>query len=269
VFFDRSIKTTMDAQQATGAAVLGVIPLLHELQADGDDGIRDLYVHKQPTSSVAECCRSLRTNIMFSAADRQLKTLVVSSANPREGKTTTVIYLGTTMAQSGQRVLLIDTDMRRPRLHASTGVSRKTGLTNLIVGDHSYEEVIKSTEIPNLFVLPCGPLPPNPAEILMTQRFQTVLAELASRFDRIILDSPPLQVVTDAVVLSKHTDGVILVAKAGKTLRDELRRSAKHVRNVNGTIFGTILNAIEPDKRSGYYYSYYGYTEKSPEPAEP
>jgi len=271
VVFDRSIKSATDATNATNAPLLGIIPMIEEseLGNTGSDGDRDLYVHRNPGSRVAECCRSLRTNIMFSAADRQLKTLVVSSANPREGKTTTVIYLGTTMAQSGQRVLLIDTDMRRPRLHASTGVSRKTGLTNLIVGDHSYEEVIKSTEIPNLFVLPCGPLPPNPAEILMTQRFQTVLAELASRFDRIILDSPPLQVVTDAVVLSKHTDGVILVAKAGKTLRDELRRSAKHVRNVNGTIFGTILNAIEPDKRSGYYYSYYGYTEKSPEPAEP
>ncbi|HLL25862.1 MAG TPA: polysaccharide biosynthesis tyrosine autokinase [Kofleriaceae bacterium] len=270
VVFDRSIKSATDAAMATGSSVLGIIPMIDDSEAGGgNDGERDLYVHRNPGSRVAECCRSLRTNIMFSAADRKLKTLVVSSANPREGKTTTVIYLGTTMAQSGQRVLLIDTDMRRPRLHASTGVSRKTGLTNLIVGDHSYEDVIKSTEIPNLFVLPCGPLPPNPAEILMTQRFQTVLAELATRFDRIILDSPPLQVVTDAVVLSKHTDGVILVAKAGKTLREELRRSAKHVRAVNGTIFGTILNAIEPDKRSGYYYSYYGYTEKSPEPAEP
>ncbi len=269
VLLDRSIKSTADATQATGAPLLGIIPMLDESELGGtSDGSRDLYVHRNPGSRVAECCRSLRTNIMFSAADRPLKTIVVSSANPREGKTTTVIYLGTTMAQSGQRVLLIDTDMRRPRLHASTGVSRKTGLTNLIVGDHDYEEVIKSTEIPNLFVLPCGPLPPNPAEILMTQRFQTVLAELATRFDRIILDSPPLQVVTDAVVLSKHTDGVILVAKAGKTLREDLRRSARHIRAVNGTIFGTILNAIEPDKRSGYYYSYYGYSEKSPEPAE-
>ena len=270
VVFDRSIKSATDATNATSAPLLGIIPMIEESESGGDnDNSRDLYVHRNPGSRVAECCRSLRTNIMFSAADRVLKTLVVSSANPREGKTTTVIYLGTTMAQSGQRVLLIDTDMRRPRLHASTGVSRKTGLTNLIVGDHSIDDVIKTTEIPNLFVLPCGPLPPNPAELLMTQRFQTVLAELGERFDRIILDSPPLQVVTDAVVLSKHTDGVILVAKAGKTLREELRRSAKHVRNVNGKIFGTILNAIEPDKRSGYYYSYYGYTEKSPEPAEP
>ena len=107
--------------------------------------------------------------------------------------------------------------------------------------------MIKTTEIPNLFVLPCGPTPPNPAELLMTKRFEAVLAELAKRFDRIILDSPPLQVVTDAVVLSKQADGVILVVHAGKTLRDELKRSARQIRNVGGTIFGVIVNGIEPD----------------------
>src|SRR6476659_5171441 len=122
---------------------------------------------------------------MFSAADRQLKTIVVCSANPREGKTTGVIYLGTTMAQSGQRVLLIDTDMRRPRVHASTGVTRERGMSNLILGEEDYDGVIKSTEVPNLFVLPCGPLPPNPAELVMTKRFETVLEELGRRFDRI------------------------------------------------------------------------------------
>jgi capsular exopolysaccharide synthesis family protein len=223
---------------------------------------RDLYVHEHPTSAIAECCRSLRTNILFSAADRQVKTIVVSSANPQEGKTTSVIYLGTTMAQSGQRVLLIDTDMRRPRLHASLGIPRQTGLSNLILGDIEYDEAIKSTSIPNLFVLPCGPLPPNPAELLMSQRFANVLSELSSRFDRLILDSPPLQVVADAVVLSKQADGCILVARAGKTVRDDLKRSAHQLRKVSGNIFGVIVNAIEPDQRSGYYYTYYGYTEQ-------
>jgi capsular exopolysaccharide synthesis family protein len=268
VFLDRSIKSTADAQQATGSPVLGIIPMLEQGElADNSDSSRDLYVHQHPTSRIAECCRSLRTNILFSAADREIKTIVVSSANPREGKTTSVIYLGTTMAQSGQRVLLIDTDMRRPRLHASLRVSRQTGLSNLIVGDQDYDTVIKTTDIPNLFVLPCGPLPPNPAEILMSQRFETVLAELAKRFDRIILDSPPLNVVTDAVVLSKQTDGVILVAHADKTLREELKRSAKQIKGVGGKIFGVIVNAIEPDPRSGYYYQYYGYSysEKAPE----
>ncbi|HEY5952592.1 MAG TPA: polysaccharide biosynthesis tyrosine autokinase, partial [Kofleriaceae bacterium] len=266
VLFDRSIKSTEDAVQATGAPLLGIIPVIDESElAESTNSNRDLYVHRNPGSSVAECCRSLRTNVLFSAADRQLKTIVISSANPREGKTTTVIYLGTTMAQSGQRVLLIDTDMRRPRLHASLGVSRQTGLTNLIVGDHAIDDVIKTTEIPNLYVLPCGPPPPNPAELLMTQRFQAILAELGTRFDRIILDSPPLGIVTDAVVLSKHTDGVILVAKSGKTLRDELKRAARQIRDVDGKIFGTIVNAIIPNSRSGYYYSYYGYSEKQPE----
>jgi polysaccharide biosynthesis transport protein len=269
MFLDRSIKTTADAQQAVGAPVLGIIPLLDESDLpDDNESSRDLYVHQQPTSRVAECCRSLRTNILFSGADRQIKTIVVSSANPREGKTTSVIYLGTTMAQSGQRVLLIDTDMRRPRLHVSLKVSRQTGLSNLIVGDEDYDSVIRKTDIPNLFVLPCGPLPPNPAEILMTHRFEAVLAELAKRFDRLILDSPPLQVVTDAVVLSKQTDGVILVAHADKTVRDDLKRSARQIKAVGSKIFGVIVNAIEPDQRSGYYYSYYGYTEKSPEPRE-
>jgi capsular exopolysaccharide synthesis family protein len=264
VFLDRSVKTTEDAQTASAAPVLGIIPILATGDAGPDDKARDLYVHRHPTSRVAECCRSLRTNVVFSAADRELKTLVVSSANPREGKTTVVIYLGTTMAQSGQRVLIVDTDMRRPRLHASTGVPRGRGLSNLIVGDGAYDDVIKSTEIPNLFVLPCGPLPPNPAELLMTNRFQAVLEDLGRRFDRVILDSPPLGAVTDAVVLSRQTDGVLLVVRAGKTQRDEVKRSVRQIRDVNGQVIGVILNELDIERRRGYYYQYYGYGEKEP-----
>jgi capsular exopolysaccharide synthesis family protein len=218
-----------------------------------------MYVHQHPKSQVAESCRSLRTNIVFSYADRQLKTLVVSSANPREGKTTLVMYLGTTMAQSGQRVLLVDTDMRRPRLHTSTGVPGSKGLSNLIVGEESYDDAIKSTEIPNLYVLPCGPLPPNPAELLMSKRFGVVLEELGKRFDRVILDSPPLGAVTDAVVLSKQSDGVALVVRAGKTLRDEVKRSVRQIRDVDGQVVGVILNQLDAHDRRYGYYSYYGY----------
>ena len=265
VYLDRTVKTTTDASVAAGVPVLGFIPMLG---AGGDDKARDLYVHEHPKSLIAESCRALRTNILFSSADRNLKTLIVSSANQREGKTTSVIYLGTTMAQSGQRVLLIDTDMRRPRLHASTGVPRTHGLSNLILGDKSYDDVIKTTEIPNLFVLPCGPLPPNPAELLMTNRFKTVLAELATRFDRVILDSPPVQAVTDAVVLSKLVDGVILVVRADKTLRDDIKRSAQQIKDVGGSIFGVIVNEINAGDRSYYSYGYgygYGYEAGDPE----
>lgn len=265
VFLDRTVKTTEDAQQAAGVPVLGFIPMLGH---SGDDRSRDMYVFEHPKSLIAESCRSLRTNILFSAADRNLKTIIVSSANQREGKTTTVIYLGTTMAQSGQRVLLVDTDMRRPRLHASTGVPRQHGLSNLILGDRDFDEVIKTTDIPNLFVLPCGPLPPNPAEMLMTKRFQSVLAELATRFDRVILDSPPVQAVTDAVVLSKLVDGVILVVRADKTLRDDVRRSAKQIQDVGSSIFGVIVNEINAGDRAYYSYGYgYGYGHDEAEAA--
>src|SRR5262249_5644491 len=147
--------------------------------------------------------------------------------------------------------------MRRPRLHRSMGVSREKGLSNLIVGEESFEDVIKSTDIPNLYVLPCGPTPPNPAELLMTKRFEHVLAELNAPFDRVILDSPPLQGLTDAVVLWKQTDGVLLVVRAGKTLRDEVRRAAHEIRSVNGPITGVILNEFDmEDRRYGYYYRY-------------
>lgn len=263
VFLDRSIKSTADAASA-GVPVLGLIPALvaSELPKD-DEKSRDLYVHEHPTSHVAECCRSLRTNIMLSSTDHPPKMVVVCSANKGEGKTTSAIYLGTTMAQSNQRVLLIDTDMRRPRLHNALGAQRQHGLTNLILGEDRYDEVIKPTDIPNLFLLPCGPLPPNPAELLMSKRFETVLGELGNRFDRIILDTPPLP-YTDAVVLSKLTDGVILVVRAGKTLRDELKRSVRTFREVGGTTLGVIVNEL--DRREGeasyYYYSYYGYNQR-------
>ncbi len=267
VFLDRSIKSPEDVQLSAKAPVLGMIPLLGEDAKDKDDRNRDLYVHDHPKSQIAETCRSLRTNIVFSGADRQLKTLVVTSANPREGKTTMVIYLGTIMAQSGERVLLVDTDMRRPRLHVSTRVSRGIGLSNLIMGDGAYEDAIKVSDVPNLFVLPCGPLPPNPAELLMSKRFEAVLAELGKRYDRIILDSPPLGAVTDAAILSKQTDGVVLVVHAGKTLRDEVKRSVRQIRNINGHVIGVILNQLDARDRRYGYYNYYTYGEKPNEAA--
>lgn len=259
---DRSIKSADDIQAAAGASLLGIIPSIDDGGGALDDlKTRDLYVKNNPASQVAECCRSIRTNIMFSGADRRLKTVVVSSPNPREGKTTTVMYLGTTMAQSGQRVLLIDTDMRRPRLHQSTGVSRTIGLSNLIIGDADYDDVVKTTDVPNLYVLPCGPTPPNPAELLMSQRFTDVLSELGNRYDRILLDSPPVLAVTDAVVLSRTADGVILVAKCGKTSRDAVTGAARQLREVDARLVGVVLNELDlTDKQYGYYYySYYGY----------
>lgn len=262
-YMDRTIKSAEDVERLVGAPMLGIIPVLADVP-QGDDPKatkeRDLYVFRNPTSRAAECCRSIRTNILFAAADRPMKTITVSSPRPREGKTTTTIYMGTIMAQSGQRVLVVDTDLRRPRLHKSLGVSKARGLTNLILGDASIDDVIKSTDIPNLYALPCGPQPPNPAELLLTNRFKQVLAELEARFDRILLDSPPVLAVTDAVVLSRLSSGVMLVAQAGKTLQDDVSHAARQFRDVDAPILGVILNDMDiSDRRYGYYYAYGGY----------
>jgi capsular exopolysaccharide synthesis family protein len=265
-FMDRTVKSAEDVQAAVGAPFLGVIPLVEEVsntvspEAQRD---RDLFVFNNPTSRAAECCRSIRTNILFSSADRRMKTVTISSPRPREGKTTSTIYLGTTIAQSGQRVLLIDTDLRRPRLHKSLGISKERGLTNLILGDAAIEDVVKTSDIPNLFVLPCGPQPPNPAELLLTKRFHDVLRALEERYDFILLDSPPLLAVTDAVVLSRLSDGVLLIAQAGKTATEDVRQAARQLRDVEAPVLGVILNDMDlSDRRYGYYYYQYAYGEK-------
>lgn len=268
-YLDRTVKSAEDVEATAGVPMLGMIPLITEL-TDADNNLidRDLYVFKNPSSQAAECARSIRTNILFSSADRQLKLLTVSSPNPQEGKTTSVMYLGTTMAQSGQRVLLVDTDLRRPRLHKSVGVARGRGITNLIFGDASYEDAIKTTEIPNLFVLPCGPTPPNPAELLLTNRFREILDELREQYDWILLDSPPLNGITDAVVLGKMSDGIILVVESGRTVREHLARARRSLGDVGANVLGVILNELDLDDRKyGYYYRYpYRYGE-SPEEA--
>lgn len=261
-YLDRTIKAAEDVEATAGVPMLGMIPLITELANSEDLVDRDLYVFNNPSSQAAECARSIRTNILFSSADRQLKLLTVSSPNPQEGKTTSVMYLGTTMAQSGQRVLLVDTDLRRPRLHKSVGVARGRGITNLIFGEASYEDVIKTTEIPNLYVLPCGPTPPNPAELLLTNRFREILDELRDQFDWILCDSPPLNGLTDAVVLGKLSDGIILVVESGRTVREHLARARRSLDDVGVNLLGVILNEFDlSDRKYGYYYRYrYGET---------
>ena len=261
---DRTLKTAEDVEVAVGTPLLGIIPMVSEVSAKESPDVtkdRDLWVFTHPSSVAAECCRSIRTNILFSAADRPLKTLTISSPRPREGKTTSTIYLGTAMAQSGQKVLLIDTDLRRPRLHKSLGVSKTTGVTNLILGNCSISDTIRTTDIPNLYVLPSGPQPPNPAELLMSNRFRDVLRTLGQEYDRILLDSPPILAVTDGVVLARMSDGVILVAQAGRTSMDDAAQSARQIADVHGSILGMILNDMNlSDRRYGYYRYEYGYS---------
>ena len=184
-------------------------------------------------------------------------TLVVTSNGPREGKSTTVICLAATMAQAGARTLIVDTDMRRPRLHKSFGTENIVGLSNLIVGDCEIEAAVVNCE-ENLDLLPCGPIPPNPAELLHTKGFLAVVDQLKERYDRIIFDSPPVSPVTDATILGTIVDGVVFVVQANKTSLPGAKASLMRLRNVGANMMGGILNDVDIDsKHSGQYYYYY------------
>jgi polysaccharide biosynthesis transport protein len=269
---DNTLKTQADVEQFLGTPVLGLVPIIgaapgaESVQVGDNLRERDLGVFLDPKSVAAECCRSIRTNILFMSPDRPLKIMVVTSPSPQEGKTTTAINLGVTMAEAGGRVLIVDTDMRRPRLHRSFGVPNQTGISSVIVGKATLEEAIKRTDVPNLDVLPCGPVPPNPSELLHTSRFGTVLSDCAKLYDRIILDSPPTSAVTDPAVLGNLADGVVLVIKAGETTREAAMHARRQLATAKARLFGVVVNAIDfSNPAYGYEYYYrnyyrYGYT---------
>ena len=259
-YLDNSIGNQVDIEQKLGIPFLGFVPKILEDSGPNLE-FRDLHVHRQPKSAVAECCRAIRTNLLFMSPDHPFKTMLVSSSGPQEGKSTTVISLGIAMAQSGNRVLVVDTDMRRPRLHKAFGVPDDRGVTSVLVSESSLEDALKSTEVPGLFVLPCGPIPPNPAELLHTQAFSELLKKLIAKFDRVILDSPPLAAVADAAILATQVDGVVLVVKARHTPRDIAIRGIRSLRDVNAKIYGAILNNVdlEDPKYGDYLYAYRHY----------
>jgi capsular exopolysaccharide synthesis family protein len=266
---DSSVTSQLDIEERLGVPFLGVIPRIPG-PADGEVATpeflaaKDLHVHSQPKSTVAEACRAVRTNLLFMSPDKPFHTMVVTSSGPQEGKSTTVISLGIAVAQSGSRVVLLDTDMRRPRLHKPFGVPNDIGVSSLVVGEGTLEDAVKTTDVPNLFVLPCGPIPPNPAELLHTQAFKALLAKLAEKFDRVILDSPPIGAVADAAVLATQVDAALVVIKAGKTQREVAKRGIRALNDVKARVCGAVLNDIDSSKSRyadyyGYGYSAYGY----------
>lgn len=261
-YLDDTVSNQSEVEAKLGLSFLGFMPTIPASLAP-DSVSRDLHVHRDPKSSAAECCRAIRTNLLFMSPDKPFKTMLVSSSGPQEGKSTSVMTLGITMAQSGNRVLIIDTDMRRPRLHKAFGVPNDVGVSSLVVGDGSLDLAIKNTEVPGVFLLPCGPIPPNPSELLHTEAFRNLLKTAGQRFDRVILDSPPIGALTDAVILATQVDGVVMVLKAGKTSREMVKRAARALSDVNAKVFGVVLNQInlEDPKYGDYFYAYrqYGY----------
>ncbi|HZT97146.1 MAG TPA: polysaccharide biosynthesis tyrosine autokinase [Chloroflexota bacterium] len=256
-YFDDSIRTPEEAEELVGAPVLGTIQKFDPARTGGQ-----LITEKQPRSVISEAYRLVRTNIQFTNVDRPPRTLVVTSSRPKEGKSTTAGNLAHVFADAGNRVTLVDADLRRPSLHKIFAIAGREGLTSLLVsnemnGHHGHE-----TSQPNLRVIASGPIPPNPTDLLGSHRMQALIDDEQQESGVVIIDSPPVLAVADAAVLSTMADGVVLVVDPSETKRRELRRSREAIEAVGGKIIGLIINRLTPHG-SGYYYYYhyqhYGY----------
>ncbi len=274
---DTTIRDKAHAEEVLDIPCLGVIPTIPVIGATPDIAAvrtRDLYVFDHHLSEPAEQVRTLRTNLLFLGAgsDRKLKTLLVTSALPEEGKTTIAIQTSVTLATADERVILIEADMRRPRIAATLNLAEDRGLSTFLAApDTRIEDVIQHSHIPNLDVIPCGAIPPNPAELLNHLRLNVLLARLHERYDKIVIDSPPVNAVSDALVMASRVDGLLLVAKAKRTTADALRAAYSALRNVNAPLIGTVLNDVHRGSlgyyRKGKYYRA-GYYKRSPEELE-
>ncbi|MEO8035633.1 MAG: polysaccharide biosynthesis tyrosine autokinase, partial [Acidobacteriota bacterium] len=289
-YMDRSIKTTEELEKVTGFASLGVIPAASsvgrahsygygtekapklrvvEPSPDEKRGI-DLLPYYDSRSPIAEAYRAFRTSLLLASANSP-KVMVVTSTFAREGKTTTSVNLATVLAQMGKPVLLIDADLRRPRLGKVFRGKMNLGLVNYLAAGSPLEEVIQETVVPQLSVVLSGPTPPNPSELLASDRMKQLIHEVRGKFAYVIFDSPPVLAVTDSIVLAASADGVVLCVHGGQTPRDLVQRSAERLRQSNIPVLGAILNNLDL-QQYGYsfkknYYDYYD-SEEPPRDVE-
>lgn len=213
-----------------------------------------LITHHDPKSQVAEAFRTLRTNLQFSALDRELRSLLVTSAGPGEGKSTVITNLAVAVAQSGKSVILVDADLRKPVIHKRFGLGNDVGLTNILVHGPA-ESVLQDVGIANLQVVTSGPIPPNPAEMLDSGMMEKTRDFLKEKADIVLFDCPPVVAVTDAALLSRKMDGVLLVVQLGSVEREAARRAKTLLENVQAPLLGLVINNIPA--AGGYYYYYY------------
>jgi capsular exopolysaccharide synthesis family protein len=282
---DTSIRNMEELSAISTLPALGTIPLqlssngylrkrLRTMSAETEKSESPaLVTHARPKSEAAEAYRALRTSILLSSFGAPPKVILVTSPLPQEGKTTISANCALVLAQRGNRVLLLDADLRRPGIEKLFGIKARGGLSTLISGVDKLEDVlVASTEVPNLWILPAGPIPPQPVELLGSTVMKDHITRWRDEFDHIIIDTPPCLSVTDAVVLSPEADRVILVARAGKTTKPALRRACDLLLHVNARVMGIVLNALDLRSGGGYYYYTYGgpdahryYDEASPQ----
>jgi capsular exopolysaccharide synthesis family protein len=222
------------------------------------DIVPELVVHEVPMSNVAEAARAIRTNLMFMSADNPIRTLLVTSANPAEGKTTVACCIAIAIAHAGHRTLLVDCDLRRPRIHRIFGKPSDTGLTTALLDASALDRAILPTEVANLFVLPAGPIPPNPADLMHSERFRALIRDLRGRFDRVVFDSSPVAPVTDATILSAYVDATMLVVRAFATRKEAARHALRAILDIGSKTAGVVLNAVDSSRLEYKYATYYG-----------
>lgn len=253
-FTDQAVRTPLDVVRVGQLPVLGVIPDLDDEEADVDD--IEFATLRAPHSLVAEGFRQVRTNLSFSGPPESQRTILVTSPSGEDGKTAVAINLAVTLAQGGLRVLLIDCNLRRPRLRELFRESRPEGLSNVLIGQGELSEYATPTELPNLELLSSGPVPPTPAELLGSPRMQQILAQALERYDRVVLDGPPVLLVSDALVVGSFVSGVILVARAVQNRKGALKRAKEQLERCGIRLIGAVLNGAEA-RPGGYFRQQY------------
>jgi capsular exopolysaccharide synthesis family protein len=274
-YLDDTIRTTEEIENYIQLPALAAIPSMESMpkrklllvgsggaQEEEDRARSELLIYADSRSSLAEAYRQLRTSILLSTAGHAPKSLLVTSSLPSEGKTTTATNTAISLAQTGAKVLIIDADMRRPRLHSVFDIQNGNGLSTLLASElskHDVDTAIKYDEGTKLHLLTAGPIPPNPAELIGSEQMANLLHMLQSEFTHIVVDSPPIASFTDGVLIASMVDGVILVVHAGKSSRQVIRRSRQILQDVGAKIFGVVLNNVNLRSQDNYYYyqSYY------------
>ncbi|KAK4045057.1 hypothetical protein OUZ56_032465 [Daphnia magna] len=269
---DNTIRTPSDVETYLGTTFLGLLPLSAEDFGGADRTAKkkrkrrqetptvlppELYVHERPLSGLAEAARTVRTNLLFMNPDNPHRLILVTSAAPSEGKTTVACSLAISLAQSGKRVCIVDCDMRRPRLHRIFDRLGDAGITYVVGGEATLDEVALPTIVENLDCVPSGPIPPNPGDVLHSVKFRQFVEALGQRYDKVILDSPPIAAVADSAIISTLVDGVIFVIRAFQTTRALGKQGMRALRDVDAPVLGALLNAGDLAKEEGYYQYYY------------
>lgn len=255
---DNTVKDPDQIESVTGLSVVGMVPKYPVVEGSP-------ISISQPRQLAVEAYRVLRTNLKYASVDKKIQKIMITSAESGVGKTTLGINLAVVFAQSGSKVLLIDADLRRPKMHNGFGLKNRTGLSRVFVRgkDQMDDLVIKHPDVPNLSILTAGPLPPNPSELLGSEMMDKIINYYSDRLDFLIIDTPPILAVTDAMIISRKVDGVLLVAKPGETQIGALKQAVDRLRQVNANLLGVVLNEITENGHGYYYkgYQYYNYKE--------